>query len=259
MYCKHCGKQIADDSSFCQNCGGKVDAVVKEPISGKETVEESTQGEVSLDEDKEKTQEVIIATKETQPIRVEVSPKSKDNSSTIANEIVGNLKMVGIAFIFFGIYMIGFMLIHQKDIKEYDYPNSSYFGESCYDPSTISGNWKFNWEEHYYDQLYFNLYNQVPICLEPPTPKQCLENAEALEKRLKYSKEEIEVWRNQAKEHAKRDKQDWADTINAYRKSGYEDDLKTNATYASIICLVLCILGRYIVKLTKWVDKNKTE
>ena len=23
MYCKHCGKEIADDSIFCQHCGGK--------------------------------------------------------------------------------------------------------------------------------------------------------------------------------------------------------------------------------------------
>ena len=22
MFCKHCGKQIADDSTFCQYCGG---------------------------------------------------------------------------------------------------------------------------------------------------------------------------------------------------------------------------------------------
>lgn len=22
MYCKHCGKEIADDSKFCQHCGG---------------------------------------------------------------------------------------------------------------------------------------------------------------------------------------------------------------------------------------------
>ncbi len=26
MYCKHCGKQITDDSLFCQFCGGKQDA-----------------------------------------------------------------------------------------------------------------------------------------------------------------------------------------------------------------------------------------
>ena len=25
MYCKHCGKQIADDSKFCQHCGGSQD------------------------------------------------------------------------------------------------------------------------------------------------------------------------------------------------------------------------------------------
>lgn len=25
MYCKHCGKEIADDSKFCQHCGGKID------------------------------------------------------------------------------------------------------------------------------------------------------------------------------------------------------------------------------------------
>lgn len=25
MYCKHCGKQITEDSSYCQYCGGKQD------------------------------------------------------------------------------------------------------------------------------------------------------------------------------------------------------------------------------------------
>ena len=24
MYCKHCGKEIADDSKFCQHCGLKI-------------------------------------------------------------------------------------------------------------------------------------------------------------------------------------------------------------------------------------------
>jgi hypothetical protein len=27
MYCKHCGKEIADDSKFCQHCGGKQDVL----------------------------------------------------------------------------------------------------------------------------------------------------------------------------------------------------------------------------------------
>ena len=255
MYCKHCGKQIADDSTFCQYCGGKVDTPAQEPK------EDSTIEQIEQPAEKEQqlAPEVVITTKETQPLQVEVSKKTTDNSSTIADEIVGNLKMVGFAFVLFAVYMLGFMLVHQKDIKEYDYPNSSYFGESCYDPNTISGNWKFDWEEHYYETLYWQKYHQIPFHLESPSAKQCLENAESLEKQLRLSQDEIDFYRKQAKENAQKDKQDWADTINMYRKSGYEDDMKTNATYASIICLVLCVLGRYLVKLTKWVDKNKTE
>ena len=91
MYCKHCGKQIADDSSFCQYCGEMVidESLLREssttlPANNKNISEAGTS-------------EVIIVTKEANPIQVEVSQKGKDNSSTIANEIVGNLKMVGIA------------------------------------------------------------------------------------------------------------------------------------------------------------------
>ncbi len=40
MYCKHCGKQIADDSTFCQYCGGKqtaqmcIDTTAKVEVRG---------------------------------------------------------------------------------------------------------------------------------------------------------------------------------------------------------------------------------
>lgn len=45
MYCKHCGKEIADDSKFCQYCGGKIDDIIspsqdkilKENLEGKTT------------------------------------------------------------------------------------------------------------------------------------------------------------------------------------------------------------------------------
>ena len=252
MYCKYCGKQIADDSTFCQYCGGKLD---ERTNNGEQShIEEPVDPKAETN-----TPSPTVTTKEAKPIQVEVSKKSTDNRSTIANEIVGNLKMVGVAFLLFAIHMTVFFMKHQKDIKEYDYPNSSYFGESCYDPSSLSGNWKFNWEEHYYDQLYYNYYNQVDFSFENPSPKQCLEQAEALEKRLKYSEEEIKFWRDQAKKDAKRDKQDWNDTINNQRKWGYQEDLKKNATYASIICLLLMVLGRYLVKLVKWVSTNKTE
>ena len=42
MYCKHCGKQIADDSTFCQYCGGKVDTPAQEPKEDS-TVEQNEQ------------------------------------------------------------------------------------------------------------------------------------------------------------------------------------------------------------------------
>ena len=89
MYCKHCGKQIADDSTFCQHCGGKVIEVSSSEVNSGVSQANNEQSESA--------QEVVVATKEANPIQVEISKKGKDNSSTIANEIVGNLKMVGIS------------------------------------------------------------------------------------------------------------------------------------------------------------------
>lgn len=41
MYCKHCGKEIADDSKFCQYCGGKQDAII---FSAKENTDQKDNG-----------------------------------------------------------------------------------------------------------------------------------------------------------------------------------------------------------------------
>ena len=108
MYCKHCGKQIADDSSFCQYCGEKV--IEELLLSENSTILPANNKNIS----EEGTSEVIIVTKEANPIQVEVSKKGKDNSSTIANEIVGNLKMVGVALCIFLVYMMGLYLFIQK-------------------------------------------------------------------------------------------------------------------------------------------------
>lgn len=34
MYCKHCGKEIADDSVFCQYCGGELQEQEKKKPNG---------------------------------------------------------------------------------------------------------------------------------------------------------------------------------------------------------------------------------
>ena len=109
MYCKHCGKQIADDSSFCQYCGEKV--IDELFLSENSTILPANNKNIS----EEGTSEVIIVTKEANPIQVGFSKKGKDYSSTIANEIVGNLKMIGIALVISLAYMIGYELIHLKN------------------------------------------------------------------------------------------------------------------------------------------------
>lgn len=283
MYCKHCGKEIADDSKFCQYCGGRIDTPILD-FKEEDSIENPA-------EEDNTTPQIVIKTNDDSAIQVELTKKSTDNSSTIANEIVGNLKMVGIAAALFAIYMIGFMLIHQKDITHYDYETrKSYFGESCYDSNVLSGNWKFHWEEHYYDILYFRLYREIPLHLHARTPEQCLKDAEYLEEKINkrraeiaeelkreaktynynYTEDDIEFLtkaqglfspesaKEDAKTRAARDIQDWNDTINNGRQWGYEDDLKKNAIYAAIISLLTMILGRYIIKLIKWVDSNKT-
>lgn len=250
MYCKYCGKQIADDSTFCQYCGGKLLTQQTDDIT---TVEEQ-----SLESNKEK-QEIVLTTKEDTAFQVEITNKRKDNTSVIANELIGNFKMIGIATGVFIAYMLGFIAFHQKDIKVYDFPNSSYFGESCYDPNTLSGNWKFDWEEHYYTDLYWKIYGHTPYILNNRTTEEYLSDAESLEKQLNLTEMEIGIYRNIAKESAKKDRQDWVDTINSHRKRGYKEDLNNNATYAGIICLLLFVLGRYIIKLIKWINRNKTE
>lgn len=278
MYCKHCGKQIADDSSFCQYCGGKVtdESLLQEsstilPANNENNSEESTP-------------EVIIATKGANPIQVEVSKKGKDNNSTIANEIVGNLKMAGIALCIFLVYMMGFVLIHLKDAKPLD--ENSYWGESCYDPATMSSSQMFHWQQHYakkvcmapnyktkrnnvhgsssdFENLVFaNSFEPINAAdyslIMGMNGEEALSyaNREAKEKELPQSL--LEQYEEEAKKDAEQDRQSFNDEISSIRKYAYEEDLKNNAIYAAIISLLVMILGRYFVKSVKWVNANKT-
>lgn len=281
MYCKHCGKLISDDSSFCQYCGGKLK---EELTSQADNIASSVNDEGLLNECGANT---VMPAKKPIATQSEAAKKLKDKK--IANEIIGNLKMMGLAAALFAAYMLGFIILHQKDITKYDYEtHTSYYGESCYDPSSLTGNWKFHWEQHYYELLYFQLHNKSPLnWLDQPSPEQYLKEAEKLEKEWNKRKASVErlrknqpivegvatqldmeafkleqrnpnVLKEEAKEEAAKDIQNWNETINDYRKIGYEDDLKKNAIYASIICLLVMILGRYFVKLIKWVDTNKS-
>lgn len=75
MYCRKCGKQIADDSVFCQYCGGKVYPIIKEDGTSHDNdcTIVTANNESRL---KEHNNECIIETKNANPIQVEVSKKT---------------------------------------------------------------------------------------------------------------------------------------------------------------------------------------
>lgn len=276
MYCKHCGKQIADDSCFCQYCGGGVtdESLLKENDdeipANKEFVPEESASE-------------ILIIKKSNPIQVEILEKKTDNSSSIANEMIGNLKMVGIALGIFLAYMIGFVLIHAKDAKPLE--DYNHWGESCYDPTSISGPQMLLWQQHYAKNVsmapnYKNIRKNISgysnlkdiSCANNFEPISAVDysfimgmngeealsyaNREAKEKDLPQSL--LEQLESAAKRDAEQDQQEINDEISGIRRNAFKEDVKKNAIYVAIISFVVMILGRYFIKVVKWVNANKT-
>lgn len=77
MYCKYCGKQIADDSTSCQYCGGKVDVPVVEPQEATTVQEEPATESNKL---AQTAQEVVVSTKDRSALQVEITKKSVENT-----------------------------------------------------------------------------------------------------------------------------------------------------------------------------------
>lgn len=268
MYCKNCGKQIADDSKFCKYCG----ALVEDSITTKN----------HSDEIKEDSK-IVVSTKEESPVKIEIKKKSIVKESTAANEIVANFKMLGIAFILWLVYILGFSVVHQKDIKQMD--ENSYYGESCYDPSNLMLNHDItDWQIQYalkvltepdYSKLKhplrnkldymefavrnFNPTNDAEYNSVASMSKEKAQNyADNMARNKKLSKERQEALKNEAIQEAQIGKEELWNTLNDYRQSGYEDDLKKNTVWAAIIAFSLTILGRYFIKFGAWVIKNRT-
>ena len=153
MYCKHCGKEIADDSRFCKYCGQSVEEII---LSSSDT--HSTETETSSEDTSEKVIESDVSVdteshnnlKDKESLKVElVKSENKARKSLLANEIVANLKMIALAILLWIAYTIGFTIYHADDKKPLD--DSGYWGESCYDPSSMNGDYRlFDWENHYF-------------------------------------------------------------------------------------------------------------
>ena len=269
MYCKKCGKQISDDSKYCKYCGILVDETV--PANNTD-IATTTQ---------ELKSEVVVTSKENAPVKIEISKNTNIKQSTIANEVIANLKMVGIAVILWSVYILGFMGVHSKDAKPMN--EKYWYGESCYDPSSLSGNWIMAWQNQYaikvlmapdyskqkrtlkgIEALSFTV-NYMPLDqfdydrVLRMNKGEAFEYASSVVKSKKLNKDIQERLKKEAMEAAQKDKEDFWDTINSYRKNGYENDLHNNMKWAAIIAFSLTILVRYIVKFGKWVATNKSK
>lgn len=266
MYCKNCGKQIADDSKFCKYCGTLVDDSMTTNDNSNEIKAEA---------------EIVVSAQEDSSLKVEIKKKKPImKKSTAANEIVANLKMLGIAFVLWLAYIIGFSIVHQKDIKQMD--DNSYYGESCYDPSSLTDHWMEDWQRQYaikvlmapdYSKLKHPLkgleaaafaMDFIPLSstdyasIISMNKESALNYANSIAKEKRLSKDLQESLKEKAIVDAQKDKEDFWSTINDYRQSGFKNDLIDNMIWAAIIALSLTILGRYIFKIITWVIKNKT-
>lgn len=264
MYCKYCGQEIDEDSTFCKYCGKRIEKLNNTEKNIKIT---STEPATS-------NAETSSATKNDAPINI--TNKRQNNSSIIANEIVANLKMIGLVICVLGIYYLGFSIFHNKDIKPLN--ENSYYGESCYDPKSISGNWEFSWERHYYLEMTtvkpYSQWSQIDQKIGIPPhvplsgstlalsmnlkPEDALRIADEMANNKEIPTTIIEKIKNNAKSNAQEDREDFNSSITSIRIAGHKKDLEHKMTICTIISLVFFIGGRYLIKFRKWVIKNKT-
>lgn len=107
MYCKHCGKEIADDSKFCKYCGNGV-------------VDSSNQGSSKYTPNP--TTRMPTEPQSTQPI-----PKKGNRLAALFLWSV----LICVCC------TIGYAVIRYEDSKPYD--SEHYFGFSVYDPNALIG------------------------------------------------------------------------------------------------------------------------
>lgn len=262
IFCSECGQKIKSDSKFCRHCGTRVDDEFSSSNNSIST--NTTDHKISV------PVEPIIEHKisSAQPIEVKIKSDSSIKKSTIADEIVAKLKMIGIALIIWGVYILGFVCYRSKDASPLT-ESSSYYGESCYD-SIVLGSWEFSWEKHLATKINcISLKNKYDISDFNPmstsvyssnlTPDQALDEAKRQAKIKNISDEYFAQLMQEAKEEAKRDRDSFNDEISSIRKCAYENELHSHMLWAAVISLVIMILGRYFIRACKWVSRNKSD
>lgn len=264
VFCSQCGKRIKVDSKFCRFCGVELgqyeDLNVKKNIDAKTpTLNEHFIKSIQNNNSQEQTLSLYLNT------------DRKIKRATIANEIIANIKMIGLALILSICYIIGFIVYHTNDRAPLT-DSSSYFGESCYD-GIITGHWEFSWEKHLINKIHNiktkNDKNSIREFIQTTSinssnpsstiPERNLEYAQRLAKVKNINNEEFELLKQEALEDAKKDRDLFNEQVSEIRKMKYEEELHENMFWSIIIALIVTIVGRYLIISIKWVKENKTE
>ena len=128
MYCKHCGKEIADDSKFCQHCGGELDTTSSTPIVVSEP----------------KNNEGIVTT--------------KGNESS-AMFIFAKNKIYIILYVVWVIINILLLLQGEENIYEYSHGGHRFKANEVFYPFTSNGyQTSYSFNVKYYDWTEFLVY-----------------------------------------------------------------------------------------------------
>ncbi|MDT4418673.1 MULTISPECIES: zinc ribbon domain-containing protein [Bacteroides] len=261
MYCKFCGKEISDDSKFCCYCGQQVSEVHNNSKNEHSDVKNDSQ---------------VIPVEIKKTVNVSISKKEHVKKSTIANEIIANLKMCGFALVVLITFVVGFYLYHANDIKPMDEYNP--WGYSCYD-RVVPGLVETPWEHIYYDDIYASLPYSEWGELEKKTgipardfstpsnlnlfgyvkPQEALKRAENMADAKNIPISIREKMKKSAKESAESIKENVRELGTLYRKEGFESDRNEKVKWCAIISFCFFILGRYVIKMGKWIVINKSE
>lgn len=172
MFCRFCGKEILDDSKFCQFCGSLVNEIG-------DTANMTTQQTQSIN--------CIVSNTPSEPLRIELIKtkikKPKFNikffwdkyKSIIAKEIVCNAKLLCVAVVFILIYLIGFTTYHRRDIQEVYYTP---LNESRYDKKIPE---RYKYKDVYYSSELKAIYGN----------KRCVDEDYVYEQRRSYFRKDL--------------------------------------------------------------------
>lgn len=236
MYCNKCGKELPAESLFCPYCGEK---------------------QAFLGNDNTFT----IGSNKGESIQsTQTNDKTKANS--VADEIIANLKMVGLAILLCTLYLGVFRICHINDTKHIT--SFSGYGTSCYDEVDM----------RYYETDWGKIYNKIKckkdeqILQRQIQDQQWAKSSPEMRKKLEAIRDgapgselinvsDEELIRD-AKKKASENLEYMISLVNDRRDSRFRDDFINHLKYSILVSLALTIFGRYLIKGIKWVAANKT-